>query len=122
MSMTYTVRLRHPLFRETLELQRTPIYLRFVMTTKCGRTKWDALDQLHDSPREGEIIYAAERDDPTSIHIDKDENGKVQGYWVSVFNYNLLDEQPDKDILRDNTKWREFASNMFEKNKEKFVD
>lgn len=89
-----------------LVLKRTPKYLRFTVE---GKTV-DALDQLDDTPRPTERIFAAVKDDAEgSMHLDRFVGGRRTGEWYRTVNYTLVPNQPADEILRDSAKWQEWC-------------
>ncbi len=101
-----------------LELKRAPTFLRAVVAvappgerTKAAVPVWDALDQLDDSPRDGEVCHAYRKvADDGWMHIDyRDEKGRRRGVTLRNATYALVEHQPDQDVMRDNEKWREWC-------------
>ena len=87
---------------------RAPLLLRVVRGVEGG---WDALDQLGDTPAEGEAVhvYLKASDDGT-VHIDyTDRDGRRRGRWEQCASYRLYDQQPDAATARDTTAWREWC-------------
>lgn len=93
----------------TLSLGRSPYFLRVVMSP-AG--KWDALDQLEDTPAADEQIHVYRiASEPAVAHIDgrDPKTGKRYGRWLSVADYVLHDEQPDDRSARDTAAWRKWT-------------
>lgn len=88
-------------------VKRAPIFLRAVIPAKVGRAKpkGDVLDQLEDTPAEGESVSVYQREGEAGIvHI----NGrKVKGFYATA-EYHWL-EDVDGEALRDNDIWQEWA-------------
>lgn len=90
----------------SLSLRRSPLLLRVVCTSN-GDPKWDALDQLSDTPAAGEDIYVYRKvKDDGTVHIDGVRNGKRFGQWLSMATYAVVREQPDDATMRDTAQWR----------------
>lgn len=92
-----------PASGQRMMLRRAPVFLR--VTQRHG--KFDALDQLDDTPEPGEairvyILTAA----PTAMHILIRGKNKSAGGWYFSGVYRLAGEQPDDAVLRDNHRWR----------------
>lgn len=117
MKGTTEVFFRHPLFRGSLSLKRTPKFLRFACAgiATCSRN-WDALDQLDDEPREGETLMAGVLVDQSSVHLDRVVKGRRVGEWHSTATYELIEPQPDAATMRDNEKWRAWCMGKVAKN------
>lgn len=85
-----------------LSIRRAPFLLRVV----CSPTgKWDALDQLDDTPAPRERIYVyARKTQPTRMHIScRPRSGSG---WYESADYSILTEQPADEVMRDNALWR----------------
>lgn len=111
---TIQVRLNHPLFRGILSLKRIPTYLRFTCKgfSSCSRN-WDALDQIDDRPETGETIIVGRIGKKGSMHLDRTVNGRRVGEWYQTADYDPVADQPPQEVLRDNTKWAEWAKAQF---------
>lgn len=99
------VRLKHPQFKGSIRLARTPRFLRFVLSDG----KWDALDQLEDTPADNEVIYAAELVRRGVIHVDGTRKGRRCGWTEHTADYELVSSPPAQEILRSTEKWREWC-------------
>lgn len=103
-----------PAAGKTIWLRRAPIYLRVVID---GETV-DALDQLDDTPKASETIHAYRViGKPSWIHLcvrGKDRSGG--GYW-GAGEYEVCDPQPDEATMRDNERWREWATEQYQAGK-----
>lgn len=85
-------------FAVAMGLAHTPLYLRFV---RDHRGEWDALDQQDDMPEpDEEIVVGKRKPGEGRLHIGRES-------WVTV-DYERI-EPPPLDVLRDNTKWREWC-------------
>jgi len=105
---TVSVTLRAAVARNcTLQLQRTPMFLRFVWDVKANT--WDALDQLDDEPRPEEHVFAARLAGTGSMHVDGVRGGKRAGWWLRTATYELVEPQPDDATMRDTTQWQAWA-------------
>jgi len=94
----------------SLSLGRSPVFLRVV---RDPSGKWDALDQLGDSPAPNEEIHVYWRvSDPVIAHVDgrNPKTGKRYGSWMSIADYVLHDAQPADDVARDKAAWPEWCS------------
>jgi len=81
-----------------LMLRRSPTFLR---VCHKGRSEWDALDQVSDTPRAGEVLYA--------YRLVKDD-GVVfvrpgGAYRLAEYAY-IADTQPSDEAMRDTMTWR----------------
>lgn len=86
---------------QTLMLKRQPLFLRVV---RDGAGKWDALDQLHDSPRHGEEAFVY-------VHVADDGCVFVRpGGMYRTTRYALFPQQPSQAVLRDTVAWRGFTA------------
>lgn len=99
--------LNHPLCRQSLSLERTPRFLRFVCRESCR--KWDALDQPDDIAADDEFILAAIWSHTNSVHVDGVRDGKRFGEWRKSITYKPIEPQPPQDLLRDNERWRSWC-------------
>jgi hypothetical protein len=99
-----------PAAGQTLSLGRSPVFLRAVC---APGGKWDALDQLDDTPQPDEQIHVYRRtSDPMTAHVDgrDTKTGKRFGRWMSIANYVLHHQQPDERTARDNDAWRQWCA------------
>jgi hypothetical protein len=88
-----------PATGHTLMLRRAPKLLRVVESNG----KFDALDQLHDEPRQGEKIYAYEiTGKPGMIHINC---GRQGGGFYTLSAYRFITPQPADSDMRTNPAW-----------------
>lgn len=88
---------------KTMMLKRAPLYLR---VTQAG-VKFDALDQLEDTPRPAEKVFAYYRvKDAGSVHIHARRGA---GGFYTLATYALLDPQPTDAQMRTNAAWREWC-------------
>lgn len=90
---------------QTLMLKRAPIFLR---VTDCGG-KFDALDQLDDSPRKDEKLHAyiiILEKSRGSCHIRRSGGG---GGFYPIAEYRLVVKQPGDTVMRDNDRWTEWC-------------
>ena len=106
-----------PAAGQTLMIRRTPIFLRVVEQVKgrlkLGGTKWDALDQLEDEPRWNEVVHVyrlVKRGGHVCIRQAKG------GGCFQICEYAYLEPQPPADVLRFNSRWRDWC--MAESRKE----
>lgn len=82
-------------------LTRAPMFLRVTE----DRGKFDALNQLEDTARSTEKLYAYEMvGTPGRAFID----GKVSGCFC-IADYKLCSIQPDDATLRDNAQWTDWV-------------
>lgn len=101
---------------QVFRLARAPIYLRFVFDGSA----WDGLDQIGDTPRENETVYAYIRvADHGMVHINSRDRktGKHNGGFFSHAEYRIIDPQPPIEVLSDNELWREWTHAEHERNK-----
>jgi hypothetical protein len=99
-----------PATDHTLLLKRAPKFLRAVQ----GPTeKWDALDQLTDTPSADERVVAYELvNGPWTVHLNMGRNGCG---WYQVAEYRVIVDQPGDDVLRSTVRWREWCANRIGK-------
>lgn len=99
----------------TLWLRRCPLFLRVV---RSERGEWDALDQILDAPKPGELVFAYQRvGSPSWVHVcarGKGLKSKVGGYYVTA-NYKYVDLQPSEQSLRSNEDWQRWCNGMWER-------
>ncbi len=98
-----TIFLNGPMKRAHLRLKRAPIYLRG--TESNG--KFDALDQVGDSPRDDEKVFAYKMlGKPSWCHV----NASIgQGGIFMCAEYELIVPQPTEEIMRKNSAWRNWV-------------
>lgn len=98
--------LNGPAEGQTLMLRRAPIFLRVV--EKAG--KWDALDQLGDSPESGETLHAYRISKRPQGHVHLNA-GKASGFY-SMASYLLCEKQPTAEEMRDSRAWESWCRRM----------
>ena len=93
---------------QRLMLKRAPILLRVVR----DGAKWDALDQLEDTPKPTEEIFVYEQvGTPSWAHICRSPKAGGSGMFMMAEYQALVSEHPPaEDALRDNRRWREWAA------------
>jgi hypothetical protein len=97
-----------PAANQRLMLRRAPLYLRVTFDTI--KKKWNAIDQLADTPAAGEAVFAYRRQgEPSVAMIDWTEKGRRRGGCFSVATYAVVAEQPDDATMRDTKLWREWC-------------
>lgn len=90
----------------TLSIRRAPVFLR-VVRDHAGR--WDALDQLSDTPRYGETVHVYRKaSNDGSVHLRP-------GGWFQMATYRLHPEQPDVGTARSTNRWRAWCEAEVEK-------
>jgi hypothetical protein len=101
-----------PAHGQALSLRRSPIFLRVV----TDGLRWDALDQLGDTPKKNEVITAYEiAEHRGTVHINRGRHGSG---WFAMATYKLLDgPQPPDEVLRDTTRWRDWCRGEVERRK-----
>lgn len=101
-----------------LQLRRSPTFLRVVhdknyekWLCKKGRSEFDALDQLRDTPAAHETIYVYRlKQNFGTVHINsRDKNGRHNGGTFVRAEYALHAVQPPDDVLRDTAAWQAWA-------------
>lgn len=93
----------------SLSLGRSPYFLRVV---RAPDGKWDALDQLDDTPEPDEEIHVYRlASEPVTAHVDgrDPQTGKRFGRWLSIGTYVLHLTQPDDRTARDKAAWQEWC-------------
>lgn len=94
-----------PAAGQILLLQRAPLFLR---VTQNADGRWDALDQIDDTPAFDERIHAYVRTGVSgSAHINL---GRKGGMWCAVSEYRYMEEQPPDEVMRHNNRWQEWAT------------
>lgn len=91
-----------------ISLSRAPYFLRVVIDA-AGNV--DALDQLADTVRPGEVacVYYKTEDLGSAIYCSRGKGGK--GCRHEEFaTYKAFEEQPPQDLLSDNARWCEWAT------------
>jgi hypothetical protein len=87
-----------------LSLRRSPLYIR-VVRNQVG--EWDALDQLDDTPAAGETLFAYRLDgEPVVAMVDGVRNGRRCGWREVMAWYDVVAEQPDRDVMANTAEWR----------------
>jgi len=92
-----------PAAGQTLMLHRTPIFLR--VCEKGG--KFDALDQLTDTPEPGETLTVYRVVERTGIVHLNIRGGK--GGFFPIAGYQVCEEQPDQTVMRDTRLWQNWC-------------
>lgn len=93
-----------------LFVRRAPVYLR-VVVDDAG--KWDALDQLTDSPRWNETVHVYKQVEYRGIiHV---RMAKGKGGCGAMASYAYVDPQPDQAEVRHNSKWRAWVEKQIAK-------
>jgi hypothetical protein len=102
----------------TLTLRRSPLYLR--VTRHVITHKWDALDQLADSPSELESVTVYRREGDTgSVHLDyTDRHGRRRGANHTTADYRLCETQPDDATARNPVAWRQWCQEQAKQSQE----
>lgn len=86
-----------------LMIKRAPRFLRVV--EDAG--KFDALDQLTDTPAATEKLYAYElADNPTMCHINC---GHGRGGFYPIASYRLFPNQPTDADMRTTERWSQWC-------------
>ncbi len=89
---------------QNLMLTRAPVWLRVV----TGFIAWDALDQLADTPAQGEKLYAYHLTaKPGMCHINR---GRKGGGWYPIATYRIADPQPTDAQMRDAKEWADWCA------------
>jgi hypothetical protein len=105
---------------QNLELNRSPLFLRVV---KGPERKWDALDQLEDtpSPEESVYVYVLVRDGGV-VHLYCQDSKTRRRYcrWTTLADYRRWHRQPEDAVMRDQEAWQawcrsEVASEDFDR-------
>jgi len=96
--------------RTTLNLQRSPLYLRVVININTAAV--DALDQLDDEPGEKEAIHVYRRIGPANRYfVDyRDKRGRRCGETFSAAVYRFYEPQPPAAIAYDREAWQRWAA------------
>ncbi len=89
-----------------LSLRRAPIFIRVVVDQ---RGEMDALDQLDDTAKPGEKIYAYELAEKSPGHVHLNRGGGKSGYYAMA-TYRFLPEQPRDDEMRTTDAWRAWTN------------
>ena len=103
--MTMTTFTNGPAKGASLELARSPLFLRVAQSTSGD---WDALDLIADTPKLDERIVVYRRaEKPSSVCLDyTDKQGRRRGKIIAWAKYALHDVQPDDATARSNGSWQ----------------
>ena len=86
-------------------LHRAPLFLRVVVDHE-----WDALDQLEDTPKEGEILYAYKRKgEAVRAFIDFSGKSRKASGLYAVADYEFYQPQPSQAEMRLYETWAEWC-------------
>jgi hypothetical protein len=102
-----------PAAGQVLNLRRAPLFLRLVQDLAGA---WDALDQLHDTPRPDETIVVyrlVSNDGPIHLNM-RGRQGRRCGGTFQRATYAVVEEQPDDATLRTTASWRQWAQGQAE--------
>lgn len=89
---------------KTLMLKRAPVFLR---VTNIG-DRWDALDQLNDSPLPEEVVHAYRAaSEVGAVHVNR---GGGKGGFYTVADYELCPSQPSQDQMRNLGQWADWCA------------
>lgn len=104
-----------PAAGQHLSLKRAPVFLRVVVADGgLSGPKWDALDQLCDTPQRKEVIYAYRIvGQPSMVHINRGRRGGSGFYQMA--QYRLVLEQPSDAVMRSNFEWRAWCESRGER-------
>jgi hypothetical protein len=84
---------------QTLMLKRAAVFLRVVESNGT----WDALDQLDDTPKPEEKIYAYQIiGKPGMMHLNR---GGGRSGWYAIASYRLISPQPSDTEMRSTDAW-----------------
>lgn len=90
-----------PAVGEGLMLKRAPLFLRAV---KGPSGKWDALDQLTDTPSADETIVVYRLvNGPWTVHLNMGRKGCG---WYQGGEYHVVAEQPSDAEMRTTAAWQ----------------
>lgn len=90
---------------KVLQLRRSPLFLRVVVKGK----EIDALDQLTDSPRPGELIYIYRRTKQDGvIHVHR---AGSRGGFYPIAEYTFHDRQAHDSEVRGTGAWQAWCRN-----------
>lgn len=92
----------------TLQLRRTPLFLR-VVASPDGHI--DALDLFDDEPTAEEVVHVYRREGLANpCHVSySDARGRRRGRWCLSATYVLASEQPPTDAARSTEAWRRWC-------------
>lgn len=99
----------------SLHLQRDPALLRFVSSRFPDSL--DALDQLDDTPKDGETVYTARLVKRGRVHLHCARGSKLPSGWYQTAEYELIDPQPEQAVMRDRDSWEKWAREWWAANK-----
>lgn len=86
---------------QTLSLRRAPVFLR--VTEAAG--KFDALDQLEDTPEPHETLHAyVLASKPGSMHLCVRGKNRAAGGFYPLATYKLVENPPTDAVMR--AQWR----------------
>lgn len=96
---------------QTLMLKRAPKFLRVTRDDKHSLSPvWDALDQVDDTPMQGESLFAYQcKGTPTMCHVNI-RGGK--GGFYPIAEYELCQVQPTDDEMRSTSAWQAWCHRM----------
>lgn len=102
----------------TLQLQRSPLFLRAVRDLDGN---WDALDLLDDAPKVNEDVFVYRLlENHGMVHIDgRDKQGRRFGKWLAHATYEYHGTQPSLEQGRETERWQRWAHEQAEAMKEK---
>jgi hypothetical protein len=89
-----------PAAGQRLMLRRGVKYIRAVRNRVTG--KWDALDQVEDTPGEAEEIFAYVGKNIGHCHVRASGGG---GGIFSIGSYEFIPEQPTDEQMRNHRMW-----------------
>lgn len=97
---------------QTLMLKRAARFLR--VTEENG--KFDALDQLGDSPKAAEKLFAYEIEGPPGYaFVDFGGKQRTASGRYAIASYRFVPEQPSDDRLRNEELWDAWCKEMANK-------
>jgi hypothetical protein len=92
---------------QTLALKRAP---RFLRVTRFRAKEFDALDQLDDTPRVGEMLFAYEIAEYQGVyHLLCGRGAKSASGFYQQGAYRFVVDQPDDATMRDTERWRQWC-------------
>ncbi len=101
--------LNGPAAGQILQLQRAPMLLR-VTRDKLGDGAFDALDQLDDTPKGTEELWAYRCvENHGMVHISYTRKGRRCGGFYAHAKYALVEQQPEEKIMRNTARWRQWC-------------
>lgn len=106
-----------PATGQTMMLRRAVIFLRvtrkkFALAENVSRTeKFDALDAPDDTPAADEELFCYKNTgkEGGNVHIRFGGNQKRRSGFYAIAEYALYPDQPPDEVMRDNTRWREWC-------------